>query len=65
MSNLENVPFLFIFRKGDDKMNELNEELIEKLNEFPNANILYLNYDIGVEEVYYGLDWLSESMRAL
>jgi hypothetical protein len=64
-SNLINIPFLFIFKKGEDKMSQLNEALIAELSGLKNNNILFLNYDIGIEEVYYGLDWLSENMKSL
>jgi hypothetical protein len=64
-NNLRDIPFLFIFQKGEDRFNELCETLLAEIGEYRNHNILYLNYDVGIEEVYYGLEWLSENMKSL
>jgi hypothetical protein len=59
------IPVLFIFTKDADKMHSLYERLIGELSGYSNINILYLNYDIGIEEINFGLEWLSDNMKPL
>jgi hypothetical protein len=65
-SNLQNIPFLFVFKKADDdNIIKLQERLITELSDNSNFNFLYLNFEIGIEEIYYGLEWLSDNMKPI
>lgn len=69
--NLANIPFLILFDKTEHHSNEeiqvglnLKEEL-QAGNYFFNTQ--YLNFDNknALEEIFYGLDWLSSVMKPI
>jgi hypothetical protein len=65
--NLFEVPILILF----DKSNENNLNSFEKLKfnltqlDSELINTQYVDFDNNIKEIYYGLDWLSENMKAL
>jgi GTPase SAR1 family protein len=68
--NLVNVPFLFLFDKSNTSMEELDmwENLRHQLSNGEYLyNIQYINFynTKSMEEIQFGLDWLSSEMRAL
>ncbi len=69
-SNLENIPSLFLFDKSNHNME--SNGIIENLREELNAqNILFNTQNIcfgvekALEEIYYGIDWLSKVMKPI
>ena len=76
-SNLSNVPFLILFDKSNYRMEEIGGDdiivnIYEKLRfELTKGNFVYnvqfINFEsrMGLDEIYLGLDWLSEYMPAL
>jgi hypothetical protein len=46
-------------------MREIIEVLRRGLEEFNNYNIQFLNCEDDIEELYFGLDWLSENMKPI
>lgn len=66
-SNLKNVPFLFLFDKLNKDMEDIYELLRKELSllEYDNYNIQFINFITGGEEVFFGLDWLCDTMKPL
>ena len=69
-ANLVDVPFLILL----DKSHKLSEEIEinEKLRSQLNAgnyfyNIQFINFEDvkGLNEIYFGIDWLCEVMKAV
>ena len=68
--NLVTVPVLILFDKSNLQMEE--SDLIEKLrarleSENYYFNTQYINFSDtkAIEEIYYGLDWLSSVMKPI
>lgn len=66
--NMVNVPFLFLFDKSNASFEETEECLRSKISEGDYLyNIQHINFSNvkALEEVNYGLDWLSSEMKPL
>ena len=70
--NLIDIPFLVLFDKEAVNSNSAKENTNEKLrsqllagNYLCNFQNINFNVTGGMEEIYYGLDWLCDNMKPL
>lgn len=66
--NLVNIPFLILFDKTEHHTNEVGLNLKEELQEgnyFFNTQYLNFENKNALEEIFYGLDWLSSVMQPI
>lgn len=63
---LFDVPVLLVFDKNNGDNESSNEKLRTQLLEIEGViNTQYVNFSEGMEELYFGIDWLVDNMKAL
>ena len=65
--NLLNIPYLLVFEKGSDEMENLIEKLRSKMNNIENIvfNLQFINGIKEMRQIKLGFEWLVKVMKPL
>lgn len=65
--NLQAIPYLLVFEKGSEEMENLVEKLRSKMNNIENLvfNLQFINNEKEIKQVKLGLEWLVNVMKPI
>ena len=65
--NLQAIPYLLVFEKGSEEMENLVEKLRSKMNNIENLvfNLQFINNEKEIKQVKLCLEWLVNVMKPI